>query len=322
MALLKLYESADAMTPLPGPWYSGEDINASSFGWYMRRYDCAVIMNTVFGGCFKIYRSGKVVRVCRSALGSGIVGGFDTNIDKMMSIGISTAPLYNDVIGMIWNPQDLAALTYQGTVTNGHSHPVVYGQKYYCPSGTNVIARNLTTGATIDTIAMGGSVTPFFAERVDVTDDGWLVSMDFDNGAFGVLRFHHLVTGVQYSSTVDRAKYIWLDRVNNNVWVCRLSDSKMVVYTTQVAPTTMSAITMGTNRCRYREDALSVTLTGSNGEPASNWPVEWTMSTSEGRLEFSVTNTNASGIATNRYAGPGATNYVGAALTITAKTAY
>ena len=146
--------------------------------------------------------------------------------------------------------------------------------------------------------------------------------MDFDNGSFGVIRFRHIDTGEMYESTTDRAKFMWLDRVNNNIWICRLSDNKMVVYDMQVAPANMSVVTMGANRCRYREDNLSVTLTGSNSEPVKNWPVEWVMSTSEGHLEFEVTETDSLGVARNRYCGPGADDYVGASLTITARTAY
>lgn len=318
MALLKLYESAAAIT-IP----SAEDFTTLSYGWYMRRYDCVVVLNTVYGGCFKLYRSGKVVRVCRSALGTSLAAGYDTNVDKMITVGFATAPLYNDVIGMLWNPQDLASITYTGTIIpSGHLHPIVYGQKYYRGSGSTVTSHNLTTGATIDTYTVSGSITPFSMDRVDITDDGWLVCMDFDNGTYGVLRFYNLTTGEQYQSTVDRAKFIWIDRVNKNVWVYRLSDNKLIVHTMHPAPATMSAVTMSGNRARYREDTLSVTLTGSSGEVVPYWPVEWIMSTSEGHLEFDYTETNASGVATNRYCGPGATDYVGASLTITARTMY
>lgn len=326
MALLKLYASAAAISPLPGV-VSGEDfVAAQSFGWYMRRYDCVVMFNSGYGGCFKLYRSGKVVRVCRAGQ-IYTVGGYDANVDKMMSLqyaGTFPYHMYNDAIGMMHNPQDQASITYAGVIIpDGHLHPVVYGQKYYHASGTaNVLSRSLSTGALIDTVVLTGSITPFIGDRVDITDDGWLVGIDFDNGTVGVLRFYNLVTGEQYTSSVDRAKFIWIDRVNKNVWVYRLSDSKLVIYTMQVAPATMSAVTMSGNRARYREDTLSVTLTGASGEVVPYWPVEWTMSTGEGHLEFDYTETNASGVATNRYCGPGATDYVGASLTITARTAY
>lgn len=322
MALLQLYESAAALV-LPGAVYSEDFTTTSSSGWYMRRYDCVVVYNNSFGGCFKLYRSGKVVRVSRSALGSFYLGGYDANLDTALTIPLAGTVLNNDVVGMIYNPQDPSALTYTGVIVpSGHANPVVYGQKYYRVAGATVTSHNLATGATIDTYVLTGSIAPFGAERVDITDDGWLVGMDFDNGTVGVLRFYNLVTGEQYTSSVARAKFIWIDRVNKNVWVYRLSDSKLAIYTMQPAPATMSAVTMSANRARYREDTLSVTLTGSNGEVVPYWPVEWLMSTSEGHLEFAYTKTNASGVATNRYCGPGATDYVGASLTITARTGY
>jgi hypothetical protein len=324
MALLKLYESASAMAlPLP---VSGEDFSTSSMGWYLRRYDCAVMMSTGFGGCFKVFRSGHIVRMCRSGIGSGVYfANYDSDADKMFTTGgAGVVPVYNDVIGLQHNPQDPAALTYTGTLTpSAHFNNVVYRGKYY-PSpagGTTVTSRNLATGALIDTLVLTGSLT-FSANRVDITDDGWICLMDFDNASFGVIRFYHIDTGEMYESTTDRAKFMWVDRVNNNIWIYRLSDNKMVVYDMQVAPATMSAITMGANRSRYREDNLSVTLTGSNGELVKNWPVEWLMSTSEGHLEFEVTETDESGIARNRYCGPGVNDYAGASLTITARTAY
>ena len=327
MALIKLYESASAVS-VPFPTM-GEDISTLSMGWYMRRYDCVVFYNTGFGGCFKLFRSGHCVRMSRSALGSIYLCGYDTNVDKIVTVasvwtGTLTVPVYNDPINMLYNPQDPAALTNTGVIIpDAHTNFVIHGNRYY-PSpagGTSFVAANLANGDTLETITLTGSLT-FVANRVDVTDDGWYVLMDFDNGSAGVIRFKHSVTGEQYESTTERGKFMWLDRVNNNIWVYKLSDSKLAVYSMQVAPATISAVTMGANRCRYREDNLSVTVTGSNGELVKNWPVEWLMSTSEGHLEFDVTETDSLGVARNRYCGPGADDYVGASLTITARTGY
>ncbi len=96
----------------------------------------------------------------------------------------------------------------------------------------------------------------------------------------------------------------------------------MQVWSFNIAPQNFSAITMSANRARYREDTLSVTLRGSINEPVPNWPVSWSLTTGEGRLETSDTVTDASGVATNRYFGPGVDDYVGGTQTITVSTGY
>jgi hypothetical protein len=125
-----------------------------------------------------------------------------------------------------------------------------------------------------------------------------------------------------YTSVIDRAKRTFVDTKNKNIWSINLSTGKMQVWGFDVAPSSFSAITMGSNKARYRQDDLSVTLQGSVSEPVPNWPVSWSLSTSEGHLRDTVTTTDSSGITTNRYCGPGADDYVGGSQTITVSTGY
>jgi hypothetical protein len=79
---------------------------------------------------------------------------------------------------------------------------------------------------------------------------------------------------------------------------------------------------MSSNQSRYKEDTLSVSLHGSNGEAVPNWPVKWELATSEGHLKEEITYTDLSGVATNAYCGPGATDFVGASQSILVSTGY
>jgi hypothetical protein len=328
MALLKLYESANPVS-IPFP-VTGEDISGiNTYSWYFRRYDCVVVWSNGFGGCFKLYRDGTCVRMCHGRLGVTVLMSYDANVDKGVSqlttgtfIG-GANNVYNDPIGMLWDPSKPATMT-NPALPDAHWRNIVSGSSYYRSpiGGTATTRNNLTNGDTIETITFTGSQT-FSADKFEMTDDGWMMLIDYTNGTRGVIRFKHRDTGEMWESTVDAAKCIWVDRVHNNIWVYRASDSKLLVYDMKVAPATISAPTMGANRSRYREDDIQVTVLGSESEPVRDWPIEWVMSDNvQGHLEFEVTRTDDSGIARNRWCGPGADDYLGGNLTITAQTAY
>jgi hypothetical protein len=155
-----------------------------------------------------------------------------------------------------------------------------------------------------------------------ITPDGWFVGIDADNGTTGVVRFLNLYTGATYESYIEKSKCFFIDPFNKNIWSFRASDSRMQIYTFDVAPSSVSSITMGSNRKRYREDDLSVTLLGDRNEPVPNWPVHWELTTAEGHLKETVTLTDYSGVATNTYCGPGRADFVGGSQTITVSTGY
>jgi hypothetical protein len=177
-----------------------------------------------------------------------------------------------------------------------------------------------------------------------------LVVVDFDNGSYGVLRFYDLTTGTSlYTSVVERSRSIYVDRVHKNIWSVALDDSHMQVYSFDVAPYVFNPFTMGANKSRYRQDDLSGTLLGAQGEPVRFWPVGWRLTqpsmgggflgdfevgfgplgshgsggpSAEGHLEHDYTETDAAGVTENLYCGPGSLDYVGQSATIEAWTGY
>jgi len=343
--LIKLHEAAQTTIPDILSAFS-----ISTAGWYVSRYDCAVHFGVSHtASVYKVFRDGTLVR-----MGNGSFNrfyGFSIDDDLPFSIEPATSNRMNDPIGMKYDPAKPAPITYTGLVASGHVFPVVYGGYYYTiASGSNVTKRNLATGALVDTIVTTGAITPFSGERVDITPDGIMVVMDFDNGTYGVLRFYDLVAGVNlYTSVVERSRAIYVDRVNRNIWSVRLSDSKLQIHSFDVAPYVFNPFTMGANKSRYRQDALAGTLLGAQNEPVRFWPVGWRLTqpaqgggflgdfevgygalgshgalgpSAEGHLESDYTETDSAGVTENLYCGPGSADYVGQSATVEAWTGY
>jgi hypothetical protein len=230
---------------------------------------------------------------------------------------------YNDPIGLKYDASKPAKLTHTGWVLPDATYnPYVWGNNYYTGSSATITKRNLATGVSEGTFVTSGSITPFSMDRFSITPDGWIVAIDYDNGSFGVVRFYNMHTAEQYTSTINKSKLAWVDWKNKNIWSVKLSDSKLEIYTFEVAPASFSAITLGANRSRYRQDNASVTLLGSANEPVPFWPVAWSLTTGEGTLHEAYTETDINGIATNIYCGPGADDYVGGSQTIQVSTGY
>ena len=317
MALIKLYEAAAASTLFSGDTFSGIFVN---YGWYSPRHDAALwLMST--GGVYKVYRDGTAVRCCAS-FGAYVVFGYDFTEDKMMTHGAAAAGVwyYNDPTSLKYDPSKVAPPTFNPGTLPSFNTSIWNGHVYF--TAANIIYKKTFAGGAVSSFSTTGTLTRV-GDMIHICPDGTLVEIDFDNGTYGVARFHNLYTGLtMYESTFDRAKWVWVDTVNRNIWSISLATGKMQVWSFQVAPQNFSAITMGANRCRYRQDDLSVTLRGSQNEPVPNWPVKWTMTTSEGHLRDEVVDTNDVGVSTNLYCGPGVTDYVGASLTIQVETGY
>ncbi len=317
MALIKLYETPSAVT-----LYGTETLYGypTAFGYYLRRHDCVVFNNYTFQSTYKVYRDGTFVRVCQ---GDGGLYSMDHDADQMFYhniYGVSGGQnAYLDPISLRQDYSKIPQFTYTGL---SRERMAVWKGVGYRISGSTVTKYNMA-GTSIGTFTLTGSITPFTPKTWAITKNNILVAIDDNNGTYGVARFYDLYAGTNlYTSTFNKASNVFIDTEHDNIWSIDATTKRMAIWSFQIAPTTFSAITMGANRCRYREDALSVTLTGSNNEPVFNWPVSWSLSTSEGHLEKNVTLTNASGVATNKYCGPGVSDYVGGSQTITVTTGY
>lgn len=311
MALIKLYEATN-----PSVLYGTENWTGTyAIGFYTRRHDCVVFDNN--STVYKIYRDGTTIRLCQGRYYS--YAGYDADLDLLFQHWPGGTNLYNDPIGMLGDPSHPCRFTYNGYSLIGGF--VWRGSHYW---GYNVsITKSSMTGTLESTLSVTGSITPFFADTVAITDDGIAALIDYDNGTYGVVRFYNVFTNtVLHTSVFDRSWKAWVDTVNKNIWSINRTTNNLQVWSFDVAPQNFTAITMGSNRCRYRQDDVSATLRGSLNEPVPNWPVKWSLSTSEGHLRDEVVLTDANGLTTNLYCGPGVTDYVGGSQTITVETGY
>lgn len=312
MSLIKLYEASTATT-----LYGSEGFYTLG-GWYVKRHDCAIFNNQAGGSYYKIYRDGTAIRVRN---GYGMLESFDADADSVYCINFfsSSVNYYSDPIHLGFNPSTPSKFTNKTHTMYSNNylwHGIAYGV-----AGSLVTKYNMA-GTSLGTFSVTGA-QPFAMNTVAVTRDGILVVVDFDNGTYGVVRFYDLNTSTMlYEATFDRSKKVFVDTEHKHLWSINLTTNKMQVWSFLIAPQNFTSITMGSNRARYRQDDLSVTLRGSINEPVPNWPVAWSLSTGEGHLKEDVTMTNASGVATNLYCGPGADDYVGGSQTITVSTGY
>lgn len=343
--LIKLYEATSSTDP--------EAIDAFSnitSGWYAARYDCAVHFSASFGGGFyKLYRDGTLIRICVAA---DRLYGFSVDHDLPFAWYPGQATYLHDAIGMKLDPSKAGPITYTGLTASSHNYPVVYGGYYYrVASATTFTKHNLATGALVETFTTTGTLAPFSADRLDITPQGVVVMMDLDNSTVGLVRFYDLTTRTTlYESAIERSRAVFVDRVHKNIWSVKLSDSRMQVYSFDVAPYAFTPFTVGSNRSRYRQDTISTILVGAQGEPVRFWPVGWRLTqpsmgggfmgdlelgfgplgshgspgpSAEGHLQYDdITTTDAAGVTTNLYCGPGSADYVGQSATIEGWTGY
>ncbi len=315
--LKKLSEAVDPTT-MPG-------IDAFSIvtsGWYQPRYDAVLyISSSYLGSQYKIFRDGTAIRQCVAA---NAVYGYDADLDRVIFIDVGALPNYlHDPISTKHDPSRLASMTVD-TVLAGTPFPFVWRGAYYTIAGAVVTKRALTTGTPITTYTLTGAQTWSGTIRMDICDDGTLVALAVDNGSYGVVRFFDLNTNENlYESVVPRSKFLFVDRVNRNVWSVRFADDILEVYSFDVQPDAFSPFTVGSNRSRYRQDAITATLVGAQGEPVPFYPVGWTLDPPTlGHLEHDYTVTDINGETENTYCGPQDPAAVGEDVTIQAWTGF
>jgi hypothetical protein len=245
---------------------------------------------------------------------------YDKDLDAAFStlLGSPSVNYYHDPIALRYDPSRPS----QYTGSSIYLGAVVWGSTLYRPGGSTVYKHTMD-GTADGSLAFTGSITPFSPDALFITDDELLVGLDYDNATYGVVKIYDLRQNTAlHESVFDRSTIAWVDTAHNNIWSINLTSGKMQTWSFQVAPSSFSAITMGANRSRYREDALSVTLRGSVSEPCPNWPITWVLTTAEGHLDDDYSVTDASGVAANKYCGPGADDFVGGGQTITVSTGY
>lgn len=319
--LLKLYEAANATSLIGADQFL---IGNSYFMGYSPRYDCAIYAGpSVSTGFYKIYRDGSVARVHAA---NNLYLGYDADVDLIHNIdfwGTLGGNKYLDPLSLLIDRTKPARFLSTG-ISNREVGAMVWRGEYYNIAGGTVFVYALN-GTFLRSFSVTGTLSGFSGDRVHITPNGKLVAIDAYNSTIGKghVRFYDLTLGVNlYESTFETAKAVFVDTKHENIWTVNNTTNKMQVWSFQVAPNNFTAITMGSNKCRYREDALSVTLRGSDNEPAPYWVVKWSLSTGEGHLVKTYTETGLDGMVTNTYCGPGATDFVGGSQTITVETGY
>jgi hypothetical protein len=341
--LIKLYQATAASTV-----DAIDAFSSITSGWYLPRYDAVWYAGSSgLGSIYRIFRSGLVVRMCGAT--SGRYYGYDADIDRVLSHEAGVASVLHDPVGQKYDPAAPATLTYTGLSASSHNYPFVWRGAYYTIVGAVVTKRNLATGASEATYTLTGALTWFGGGRIHITPEGVLVAW-VDNGTYTVVRFYDLPTNTNlYESCMEQMRFVFVDAVHHNIWGIRLADSLMQVYSFDVAPYTFNPFTMGANKSRYRQDVLSGTLLGAQGEPVRFWPVGWRLTqpsmgggflgdlevgygalgsngslgpSAEGHLEHEWTLTDENGVTENLYCGPGSVDYVGQSATIEAWTGY
>jgi hypothetical protein len=323
MALINLYTSANAVA------LEGTDaFGLISTGFYVPAHDAAFFKPFTGVGTYRLYRDGTAVRIRNNLYGAAY--GFD--VDAALPIyfqpnAYSIASVYVDPISFGPDPSHLSTLTYSGvTIPGNGNHCAVWHNAWYMVSGSTVYKNNMTSGANIATFSVTGALS-FSADRLMICPDGTLVLIDFDNATYGVARFYDLYTSqTLYESTFARSSYALVDHINKNIWSIGLSDGKMRTYSFQPAPYAFSPFTLSGNRSRYRQDTVTTTLVGSNGELIKHWPVGWTItqdpSTGEAHMQYDYTETDENGQTSNVFCGPSDAALVGTSMTVEAWTGY
>ena len=314
MALINLYTASGA-TVLG----SGDTLNVNSASYFSRRHDAAYF-NSNGMSAYRLYRDGTAVRV-RHAMSYYYSKTYDVDLDLGVTFQVAGVNLNDDPISYTYDPSKPSRLTHTGVLAYSPTSGVIWKNAWYRTSGSTVYKKSLDASADLGSFAVAGTLS-FTADRVYITPDGTVVLLDFDNGTYGVARFYDLSTGLSlYESTFARSAHAFVDMNTRNIWSIGLSDNIMRTYSFSPAPTVFDPLTVGSNRSRYREDAISATLKGSNGELITNWPVGWTL-TGAGSLRDAASITDANGVATNVYRGPQDAGSVGTSVTIEAWTGY
>jgi WD40 repeat protein len=218
-------------------------------------------------------------------MGQMTPNGGDVNLDQLPNEGelaIYTSH-YTGVFKInqiTWTPDIQESFTT--SIATGNSDQGVYLRntagvmKYYEQFGRGYRIRNVSTDAveaTVEVWTSGANVTfPLQWVKNQV-----LAFMRAD----GSVRLYDVNTGtVVLDSFVDVPDYFSIDSTYQNLVAVRASDSLLQVYDLAVEPTKLVSYTAtpGTY-LRYHDEAISITLQGSNNEPVAGAKVEWTLST-------------------------------------------
>lgn len=346
MALIHLHTA-----PAATPFLEFDTWSLNQYLTYSRRDDCALLLNySNSSGTYKIYRDGSASRRVRGDVSGRYI--YNTDTDRIISLRSSTERYYVDVMHHLYNIGEVAPIGYDAYTPTHYNSAIYRGQLYKGTSvagTTTVTVRDLATGSTVTTFQTVATITPFACDRTWVTKDGILILADHDNGTYCVLQFYDIAKGtLMYETTVPRSWHIAVDDVHKNIWAAQISTSRLNIYSFQPAPATVS-LALGSNRSRYRQDSITVTVTGSNNEKITNWPVGFRLyqplagggflgdialgmaplgsngtpgNPAEGDLDILYGVTDENGQIVNLYCGPGAADYVGQTARIEAWTAY
>jgi len=347
MALTHLYTAQqDTVFIFTDSW-----TNVGSYLVYSRRDDCALYFT--FYGTYKIFRDGSAARRVRGDNYAWF--SYDVDNDRVIATktNITGYPnYYVDTMHNLYNPSQNSPITYD-MVTASHNGVVYYKNEVYRASSsgnvTTVSVFNRSTGSLIRTYTVTATLTPFSVDTYWITRDGKLILVDRDNGTKCLIQFYDLPTStLLYETSIPTSRWVVVDDVHNNIWSVNASTLKLEIYSFQPAPSTISTV-VTSNRSRYKQDTVTVTLTGSDGEKITNWPIGLRAYNAGSGSAFlggsalgmtplgsSITGnfdpqgdladdygvTDENGVFVTTYCGPGSEDFSGQSVTIEAWTAY
>lgn len=325
--LIKLFESAASMAGgLKSPDASFSVFALSGGTQYIPSTDSFYVAGATHH--YRAYRDGTMVRIGAN-LGGGSLYFYDWNAGLPFYINLFTPATRMRFDPITWQPRPATSpvLAYDIVAATNYQKGNILkdGLLWYRLNATQVRALDATTGSTVTTLTTTGTASAYAIEYFGFTRDSLMIAVQWYNSFYnlGVVRVHDVATDTTlYETRIDSAWRGALDHVNNTIWSINKSTNNAQLWSLQPAPSAFSPFTVGSNRKRYREDAITTTLVGAHGELIKNWPVGWTLDTAEGHLEHLYTETDEDGVTTNKYCGPGADDYAGGTQIITAWTGY
>lgn len=193
--------------------------------------------------------------------------------------------------------------------------------KYYQRSGQGYKRYDSATGS------LESTVTVFPSGSSPVRSLQWLENQTVvfvrNDGSLRVYDLSNDTTIL--TSAIDAPTRVAVDHKNKLIVAIRASDRTTQVYKLEVQPASVSAISPSPGTyLRYQREDISVTVLGSNSEPAANVPVEWTLTlspsgTALGKVSPYISLTDANGVARAVYCPPGNDWTMGVQEILTAK---
>jgi hypothetical protein len=214
--------------------------------------------------------------------------------------------------------------------------------KYYEQFARGYRVRNITTDAVEDTVEIFAAGANLLMPLQWVS--GQTIAAFRDTGEMSLWDTDTKTTLL--NSFIDVPHNAAVDSVNQTVVSIRDSDKTVQVYDLAIEPNKFSVLTATPgNYDRYHDEALSITVLGSNNEPVEGVDVHWELFTivagrgevngaavnvagvnagasvvsAKGKISPAVSTTNSAGVATATYCPPGDDWISGDQETITAK---